>query len=119
MNKVTVRIQRDKNVTARIHGVRTTGGTKDYNRLTNKPTLNGVTIEGDHDSAYYHIDQTYTHTQDAASSTWVITHNLGKYPSITVVDSGGTQVLGAVTYQSENQLTVEFTAQFGGLAYLN
>ena len=27
-----------------------------YDSLANKPTLNGVEIEGDHDSEYYHID---------------------------------------------------------------
>lgn len=32
------------------------GGTRDYNKLSNRPTLNGVLIEGDHDSAHYGID---------------------------------------------------------------
>lgn len=30
-------------------------GTKDYNYLSNRPLLNGVLIEGDHDSGYYHL----------------------------------------------------------------
>lgn len=30
-------------------------GTKDYNRLENKPTLNAITIEGDKDSLDYHL----------------------------------------------------------------
>lgn len=31
------------------------GGTRDYNKLINLPTLNGVPIEGDHDTAHYKI----------------------------------------------------------------
>ncbi len=64
-------------------------------------------------------DLTYTHTQVGASSAWVAVHNLGKYPSVTVVDSGGTTVIGDVVYDSVNQLTINFTTAFSGSAYLN
>ena len=37
-------------------------------------------------------DKAYEYTQSTASDTWIINHNLNKYPSITVVDSGGNQV---------------------------
>lgn len=33
----------------------------------------------------------YDHTEEA-SETWEITHNLGKYPSVTVVDTAGTMI---------------------------
>ena len=62
---------------------------------------------------------TYTHSQDAASSTWAIVHNLGRKPSVTVVDSGGNVQIGDVLYNSDNQITVSFSAAFGGYAYLN
>lgn len=29
------------------------GGTKDYNALFNRPQINGMTVEGDHDGEYY------------------------------------------------------------------
>ena len=63
--------------------------------------------------------QTYTHNQIAASTDWTITHNLGRYPSVTIVDSGGNVVIGDVEYMDSNNITVHFTAAFGGKAYLN
>lgn len=64
-------------------------------------------------------DRAYTHTQGLASDTWTINHGLGKYPAITVVDSGGTVVLGGITYVSANVATVEFSTAFSGTAYCN
>jgi hypothetical protein len=62
---------------------------------------------------------TYVHTQASASSSWVITHSLGRRPSVTIVDSGGNLQIGDVLYNSDNQITVNFSAAFGGYAYLN
>lgn len=67
---------------------------------------------------------TYTHTQSAASATWTITHNLNKFPSVTVIDSGDSVVQGEILYNSANQLTLTFyagggTSAFSGKAYLN
>lgn len=56
--------------------------------------------------------------QEAASSTWTISHNLGGYPSVTVVDSAGTVVVGEVTYNSSSSVTVAFQSAFSGKAYL-
>lgn len=62
---------------------------------------------------------TYVHTQGSASSSWTITHNLGRRPSVTIVDSGGNVQIGEVLYTSDNEITVSFAAAFGGYAYLN
>lgn len=61
----------------------------------------------------------YVHQQMVPSATWVIAHGLNRYPSITIVDSAGSVVIGAVDYDSTNQITVTFSAAFGGSAYLN
>lgn len=61
----------------------------------------------------------YVHNQISSSDTWAITHNLGFYPAVTIVDSGGHVVIGDVTYVSANALTVSFNATFGGKAYLS
>lgn len=63
--------------------------------------------------------QGYVHYQTVVSSTWTITHNLGKYPSVTVVDSGGNVIIGDVKYVSENEVKISFTSAFSGTAYLN
>ena len=36
------------------------------------------------------------YSQGAASNSWAITHNLGFYPNVTVVDSGGSIVEGEI-----------------------
>lgn len=64
-------------------------------------------------------DLNYEHNQTSASNSWTITHNLGKYASVTVVDSGYNKIEGEVIYDSVNSLTVNFTASFSGRAYLN
>ena len=67
---------------------------------------------------------TFTFTQSSVSSTWIITHNLDKFPNVTVVDSGGSVVRGLITYNTVNKLTITFFAggtalAFSGKAYLN
>ena len=64
-------------------------------------------------------DKTYVHTQGTASNIWTIVHNLNKYPSVTVVDSAHTVVIGEVRYDSLDQVTVLFAATFSGMATLN
>ncbi len=64
-------------------------------------------------------DKSYHHIQGLPSATWVITHNLDKYPSILIIDSGGSEVVGAITYNTTNQLTLSFSGGFSGDAYLN
>ena len=65
------------------------------------------------------LDKSYIHNQVAASSSWEITHNLGKYPSVSIVDSGGNWVVGDIVYTNKNTLIINFTASFSGKAYLN
>ena len=60
----------------------------------------------------------HIHTQGSAATTWTVTHTLGGHPSVTVVDSTGTVVIGEVQYNSETQVTVTFSAAFSGSAYL-
>ena len=64
-------------------------------------------------------DLNYTHDQIASSKTWVVTHGLNKYPSVSVVDSAGSLVVGEVVYLNSNQLVLTFNAMFSGKAYLN
>ena len=65
------------------------------------------------------ISGSYVHNQSSSLATWVITHNLNYYPSVTTVDSGDSVVLGDVLYISVNSLSVSFSAAFGGKAYLS
>lgn len=64
-------------------------------------------------------DKTYVHDQTSPSSTWTIDHNMGKYPSVAIVDSGKTVVYGNIQYININSLVITFSLPFGGWAYLN
>jgi hypothetical protein len=64
-------------------------------------------------------DKTYEHVQSASSATWSVTHGLGKKPSVTVVDSAGTKVIGEVEYVDDNNVTLKFKSTFSGKAYFN
>ena len=69
--------------------------------------------------ALYSRTNTLEFNQMSPSNTWSIIHNLGKYPSVTVVDSGGTVVDGNVNYINDNTIEIEFSFSFSGKAYLN
>lgn len=64
-------------------------------------------------------DKTYVFTQATAAKTWNIEHNLNKFPSVTIVDSGNNAVIGEATYIDKNNVRINFNAAFSGNAYLN
>lgn len=61
----------------------------------------------------------YTHDQSSPTTVWSVTHNLGRRPSVTVVDTAGTVWVGKVEYLSDNAVRISFGAAFAGKAYLN
>lgn len=61
---------------------------------------------------YAEVDQPF------AASEWTIDHGLGVYPSVTIIDSSGEQVIGTVFYDSPNRVRVRFGAAFSGRAIL-
>jgi hypothetical protein len=71
------------------------------------------------DSAAGTPDKYFRHDQNVPSATWSVTHNLGKHPSVSVVDSADTVVHGEVVYIDDNTLELRFATAFGGRAYLN
>ena len=64
-------------------------------------------------------DKNFVFTQASPSNTWNINHQLNKFPSVTIVDSAGTQVIGDVQHTDTTNLTVTFINQFSGKAYIN
>ena len=80
-------------------------GAVDWTSIQNLPTYNPFA--------------TYEFEQTQASNQWVIDHNLGKHPSVMVVDSQGNQVFADVVYNSNNQLTINFYYEVSGKVYLN
>ena len=62
---------------------------------------------------------TFIFEQGIASDVWVITHNLNKAPSITLVDSSGAEFQARKVYNSLNQVTIYLNGATTGKAYLN
>lgn len=54
-----------------------------------------------------------------ALSVVVVTHNLGKYPAVSVIDSANDTVTGDIVHNSINQLTITFNAPFTGTVICN
>ncbi len=62
---------------------------------------------------------THVFTQGSPSAVWVIPHNLGWWPSVTVVDTGGSVITPDVHYDTDQQVTLTFGSATTGKAYLN
>ena len=92
-------------------------------------TLNHIGSNGSLVNDYYYdifnftlasaSDKTFVHDQTTPSAIWTITHNLGKFPSVSVVDTQKEVYWGNVEYINSNQLKVTFSAAFAGQAFLN
>ena len=78
-----------------------------------QPASNEITIASLND------DANFVFTQGIPSATWNITHHLGKFPSVSVVDTADQLMYGDTEYLNEDSLTITFSAPFSGKAYLN
>lgn len=64
-------------------------------------------------------DKTFIFTQIQSKKEWIVEHNLNKFPSITVVDTGGNRVFGEENHVNKNKVKLNFSHPFSGVAYLN
>jgi len=70
-------------------------------------------------------DKTFVYPQAVPATTWgdgtpkTVTHGLNKFPSIMVVDSAGSVVIGDYIYVDNNNVILNFSAPFAGKAYFN
>jgi len=78
--------------------------------MTNDERTKLNTLEG---------DKTFEYTQITPLSVWDIDHNLNKYPSVTVLDSGGSTVVGDTSFPTKNKAILTFSAPFSGKAFFN
>lgn len=57
--------------------------------------------------------------QPTPESVWAITHNMGKYPSVTTIDEYGYECYGQIQHISKNEITITFENNLKGIATLN
>lgn len=62
------------------------------------------------------IGPIYEHQQFVAAANWVVNHNLGYRPNITILSVGGVQMLAEVNHTNLNQVLVYFDEPMTGLA---
>lgn len=60
----------------------------------------------------------YTHVQGSAAVEWIINHNLGKYPIVSVLSPGLREMVADVQHVSVNQTRIRFSSAISGLAIL-
>ena len=61
----------------------------------------------------------YEHVQSEASAEWIIVHTLGKYPSVSIIDSDGYETHAGVSYTTKNSLIIHFAEATTGTAVCN
>lgn len=99
-------------------------------KINSKPTIQTSSGPGDADKIpstgvtgkidlSLQAPETYTHVQNVTANIWTVNHNLGKKPSITILDSAGSEVVGAVQYISDNQVVISLDYAISGTAQAN
>ena len=91
---------------------------KDYFSIENVEGGGNVELVKEDDKLKIFL-KTSVFEQGEASDTWVIQHNLNKYPTVITVDSAGTVFNAEVRYDSLNQVTILINGATKGTAYLN
>ncbi|MBJ7446861.1 MAG: hypothetical protein JHC81_04940 [Brevundimonas sp.] len=61
--------------------------------------------------------EAFEHIQSSPSAEWIVNHNLGFRPSVTVLSPGGVEVGANPVHQSTNQLRIYFAAPQSGTAH--
>jgi len=108
-------------------GTPTQDGSTDFYKITLESPIrsNGVlSYNRIYSVKIFGGDVNYVHHQNNAASSWVINHNLGKFPSVTIKFSTGATysnvgAFAGVTYTDKNNLTINLAAGQSGYAYLN
>lgn len=59
----------------------------------------------------------FSFAQATPALSWVIAHNMGTKPSITIVSESNEQMFGRITFPSLNSALIEFNSAVAGTAY--
>jgi len=80
----------------------------------NKYYTMSLSSKGQSDKNFVSNDITFS-----AGIGQVVNHNLGKRPTVVLVDSAGTEVVADIQHNSTTQITVTTTSSFTGTIYAN
>lgn len=62
---------------------------------------------------------TYMHTQTTPAAVWTAAHNLGRYPSVSIVDHLGNLMLADVRFVDADTVQIAHAAPTIGKVYFN
>ena len=101
----------------------TAGATVSTLNLTNLFGNGTLDLDKFYDFAVFTLSSqgvpTFVFTQGVPATVWNIQHNLGKFPSVSVINNNNVVINGEVTYIDNNNVQLNFSAGFTGKAYLN
>ena len=91
--------------------------------LTNRKGVGALSDKVFYDFSVFTLSSqgtpTFIFTQGVPATTWNIQHDLGKFPSVSVINNNNVIINGEVTYIDNNNVQLNFSAGFTGKAYLN
>lgn len=61
---------------------------------------------------------TVSHSQTTPAATWIVEHNLARYPSIVVLDATGQELIADVHHTSNNSVSVVFAEPTVGFVHV-
>jgi hypothetical protein len=91
---------------------------KNAKKVESSTTNGNIKIDDVETQVYRH--QTYVHDQSVGSALWTISHNLNRYPSVTVVDTDGYVFMPAsIRYVDSNTIEIGLSSEQTGKVFLN
>jgi hypothetical protein len=105
-----------ENLTIELSLVDTTSPVQSVNGMTGHVLLDLQYEDIEQSDPVNHVK--YVHTQASISSSWVINHNLGFFPNVTVLDNSNRMLETYVQYDNVNTATIIMNSAASGKAFL-
>lgn len=64
-------------------------------------------------------DKNYVYEWNTLETSIAVTHNLDKYPAVSIIDTAGSEIIGDITYIDTDTVTISFSAATRGKALFN
>ncbi len=78
-----------------------------------------IVVANIHEVGIFGGDSHYLHSQDIPAFEWIITHNLGKFPAVQVLDTAQNHIHSKIIHDSNMVCRAIHGAMFSGKASCN
>ena len=83
--------------------------------ILKKPTRSSISISAVKGGP----DSNFIYTQSTPSTSWAISHGLGKKPSVTILDGDGYEIEADIQHTSDNSVIITFSEAITGSVHFN